>query len=143
MKAVVPFASVVVLMALCSPPAVARVWTDSTGRYSIEADLVASNESQAVLKRADHQLGVVPIDKLSQQDREYIQSNEARERSRKSLTENQTWSLRDGQKLFGRIVDFTSRDITIQRRRGRIYVNDRPLENLPEFYQLLIPKFVA
>jgi hypothetical protein len=40
-------------------------------------------------------------------------------------------------------VDFTHRDMTIQRRRGRIYVNDRVLENLPEFYQLLIPKIVA
>jgi hypothetical protein len=143
MKAIVAWASILICIGVCSPTVLARVWTDATGRYSLEADLVASNETQAVLKRADHQLGVFPIDRLSQKDRDYIQSNEARERSRKSLTGIQTWTLRDSQKLVGRIVDFTSRDITIQRRRGRIYVNDRPLENLPEFYQQLIPKFVA
>ncbi len=40
-------------------------------------------------------------------------------------------------------MDYAARDVTLQRRRGRIYVNDRVLDNLPEFYQQLIPKFVA
>jgi hypothetical protein len=35
------------------------------------------------------------------------------------------------------------RDVTLQRRRGRIYVNDRVLDNLPDFYQRLIPMMVA
>jgi hypothetical protein len=33
--------------------------------------------------------------------------------------------------------------MTLQRRRSNIYVNDRRLENLPEFYQQLVPQIVA
>ena len=54
----------------------------------------------------------------------------------------QTWTLRDGTKIAGRAVDYASRDVTIQRRRGQIFVNDRRLANLPEFYQLLLPQIV-
>jgi len=120
-----------------------RVWTDSTGKYTLEAQFVAASDSTVVLKRADHELVSIPLDKLSEKDREYVQSKEASDFSRQSLEARQTWKLRDGTQLTGRIVDFASRDVTIQRRRGRIYVNDRPLENLPEFYQLLLPKIVA
>ena len=143
MRVVVVFATVLLLIGASSPTAFARVWTDVTGKYPIEADLVSANDSHAILKRADHEMAAVPLDQLSQQDRAYIQSKEGRDLSTKSLQGNQTWTLSDGTKLVGRIVDFTSRDISLQRRRGRIYVNDRLLENLPEFYQLLLPKFVA
>jgi hypothetical protein len=33
--------------------------------------------------------------------------------------------------------------MTLQRRRGRIYVNDRAFDNLPEIYQILLPKIVV
>jgi hypothetical protein len=143
MRLAVIYTSILLLVAAGAPTTLARTWTDSTGRYNLEADLVSSNDSHAVLKRGDHEMAAVPLDQLSDKDRQYIESSEAREQSRKSLESIQTWTLRHGTKLVGRIVDFTSRDLTIQRRRGRIYVNDRPLGNLPEFYQLLIPKFVA
>jgi hypothetical protein len=121
----------------------ARLWTDSTGRYTLEADLVTSNDRSVVLERADHELVAIPLDKLSAQDREYLASKEANTASQKSIDAIQTWKLRDGQQVVGRVVDFAQRDMTIQRRRGRIYVNDRPLGNLPDFYQQLVPKIVA
>src|SRR6185369_3352086 len=83
------------------------------------------------------------IDKLSDKDREFLKSKEAADAARTASAAPQTWTLHDGTKLVGRIVDFTTRDVTLQRRRGRIYVNDRVLDHLPEFYQQLIPKFVA
>jgi hypothetical protein len=121
----------------------ARTWTDTTGRYTLDADLVAFNDKSVVLQRADHELVAVPIGKLSSGDREYLKSNDADALARKSIEAMQTWTLRDGAKVVGRVVDYTQGDMTIQRRRGRIYVNDRPLGNLPEFYQLLVPKIVA
>ena len=57
----------------------ARVWTDSTGRYTLDANLVAYNENTVVLQRADHEMVAVPVEKLSDQDREYLKSNEAGE----------------------------------------------------------------
>jgi hypothetical protein len=129
---------------VCLPKALAaRVWTDTTGSYTLEADLVAFNDKTVVLQRADHELVALSVDKLSDQDREYLKSREAGDLMKKSVEGLQTWTLRDGTKITGRIVDFTQRDVTLQRRRGRIYVNDRVLENLPEFYQLLIPRIVA
>jgi hypothetical protein len=129
--------------AIHSADVAARLWTDSTGSYTLDADLVAFNDITVVLQRADHELVAIPIEKLSNQDRNYLTSQEAGELMKKSIDEMQVWTLRDGTKITGRVVDFAQRDVTIQRRRGRIYVNDRVLENLPEFYQLLLPKIVV
>jgi hypothetical protein len=121
----------------------ARVWTDSTGKYSIEADLIAFNESTVILQRSDHQLGQVPIDKLSQADRDYLKSKEAGDAAKKVAGALQTWTLRNGEKLLGRVVGFARKPMIVQRRRGNIYVNDRLLDNLPKIYQTMIPKIVA
>lgn len=121
----------------------ARLWTDSTGQYTLDAELVAANDRTVVLQRADHELVAIPIEKLSEADREYLKSNEASDQLRQADTKLQTWTLRDGTQITGKIVEYTSRDVTLQRRRSRIYVNDRLFDNLPEFYQKIIPQAVA
>ncbi len=120
-----------------------RVWTDASGQYSIEADLIAANEETVVLRRADHDLVEMPIASLSQPDQEYLKSKEAGETQRELADRPQTWTLQDGSAIEARVVDYAHREVTLQRRRGRIYVNDRNFDNLPEFYQTLIPKLVA
>lgn len=40
-------------------------------------------------------------------------------------------------------MDYAKKDITIQQRRGKIYVNDRLFDNLPEIYQRMLPKIVS
>jgi hypothetical protein len=121
----------------------ARLWTDSTGQYTLDANLVAANDRNVVLQRDDREMVAIPIEALSDKDREFLKSAEAKELLKKSDEQQQTWTLRDGTKITGKIVEFAQRDVTLQRRRGRIYVNDRPLENLPGFYQKLIPQVVA
>jgi hypothetical protein len=121
----------------------ARVWTDSTGRYSIEADLVAFNDTTVILQRADHQLGQVAIDKLSQADRDYLKGKEASAAVKKVAGATQTWTLRTGEKIIGRVIGYAQKQLTVQRSRGNIYVNDRLLENLPKIYQSMVPKIVA
>ena len=120
-----------------------RAWTDASGEYSIDAKLIAPSETTVVLQRADHELVAIPIEKLSDKDREHLKSNEARAEADKLTAAEQTWKLRDDTKIVGRLVDYSRRDLTIQRRRGRIYVNDRRFENLPEFYQQLVPAIIA
>ncbi len=63
--------------------AFARTWTDKTGKYKIDADLIAFNDKSVVLQRADHELGMVSIDVLSQADQEYLKSKAAAEESQK------------------------------------------------------------
>lgn len=121
----------------------AREWADSSGEYSVEADLVSFNETTAVLKRGDHELVAFPVDALSEEDKKYLASDGAKAIAREFAEGMQIWKLADGSEVVGRIVDYANRDLTLQRRHGRNYVNDRRLENLPEFYQRLIPKIVA
>jgi hypothetical protein len=131
------------ILACLTAGAQARTWTDSSGRYTLDAELVSADDRTVVLQRADQEMVAIPIEELSDADREYLKSKEAGELVRRTHEPLQTWTLRDGTKIVGRIVDYAERDITLQRRRGKIYVNDRQLENLPEFYQELIPKIVA
>src|SRR5262249_22857586 len=138
------FAAAIVLSITCAySVAKARVWTDSSGQYTLDAKLVTINEKSLVLQRDDHELVAIPIKELSAKDREFLKSKKAVDAARLVADGMQTWTLRDGTKVAGRIVDYTTRDVTLQRRRGRIYVNERVFDNLPEFYQDVIPKSVA
>jgi hypothetical protein len=123
--------------------AFARTWTDKTGKYKVDADLIAFNNKSVVFERADHELGMVPIDMLSAADQEYLKSKSASDEQQKILGQPQTWKLASGMQLVGRVVGYARKNITLQRQRGRIYVNDRVFENLPPIYQMVVPKIVA
>ncbi len=124
----------------------ARVWTDSTGQITIQGTLLASDDKEVVIKldkkREDHELLAVPIEHLSQADIDYLHSQEAME-SIRTEGEKSVWEMVNGMKVYGRLISFIQRDVTIQRRRGQVYVNDRPIKNLPEVYQKMIPFVVA
>src|SRR3982750_1716796 len=98
--------------------AVARIWTDSTGRYKVDADLIAFDDKTVILQRPDHELGQVPIEKLSQADRDYLKSKEANETAKKISGANQTWTLRNGLKIVGKVVGYSRKELVLQLRRG-------------------------
>lgn len=129
-------------LVLIAGSAQARTWTDTTGRYTLDAELIAFNDSTVVLERADHELAAVPIEKLSQADREFLKTKEAADARDGLSKRTQTWTMADGTRVVGKVVDFTRKDVTIQRRRGRIYVNDRAFDNLPAIYQAMLPRIV-
>ena len=121
----------------------ARIWTSATGDYTIDAELIAFDDRHVVLKREDSQLGQVPLTDLSQADRDYLATKEASQIRSDSLEAMQTWTMQDGLRVVGRVVDYGRQEMTIQRRRGKIYVNDRVFENLPQVYQHMVPRIVA
>lgn len=121
----------------------ARTWTDSTGNYRTEADLIGFDDTTVVLKKADHQLVAVAVARLSKEDQAYLQSKEAIEHRRGSASTMQTWTMASGLKVIGKVVDYARREINIQRRRGKIYVNDRLFDNLPDIYQKMLPKIIS
>ena len=49
-----------------------RTWTDASGRFQIEAEMVEVKDGQMTLKKADGSTVTLPIDKLSEADRDYI-----------------------------------------------------------------------
>jgi len=120
-----------------------RTWTDSTGNYRVEAGLIGFNDVTVVLKKENRQLVAVPIAKLSNEDRAYLESKDAVAQASRSANAMQTWTMMSGLKVVGRVVDYTRKDVTIQQRRGKTYVNDRLFDNLPEVYQRMLPKLVA
>ncbi len=62
------------LLLASSYPAFARKWTDTTGKFSVEADLVQVKEGKAILKKKGGKLITVPLARLSVADRRYLQS---------------------------------------------------------------------
>lgn len=51
-----------------------RTWVDATGKYKIEAELVSHENGTVKLKRRDGTVVTLPVDKLSTEDREYLES---------------------------------------------------------------------
>jgi tetratricopeptide (TPR) repeat protein len=63
------------LVCLLAMDASARVWTDATGKMQIEAEYVGLQDGQVMLRVAETgKLATVPLDKLSDTDRQYVQS---------------------------------------------------------------------
>ncbi|MBM4094800.1 MAG: hypothetical protein FJ276_36135 [Planctomycetes bacterium] len=71
----------------------ARVWKDQTGNYTVEGNLFAFDDEHVVIERPDGDLGMFEIDFLSEEDRQYLQSAEGTECSKKHLDQEQAWEL--------------------------------------------------
>jgi hypothetical protein len=134
-----------IIAASCQAFAIAHEWTDSTGSYKVSGTLIAMDSAEIVIKldksTKGQELLAFPIEKLSEADRKYIDSDEVLQKL-SGDGEKHTWKLKNGITVFGKVVDFARKDVTIQRRRGKVYVNDRPLENLPEIYRRMVPHIV-
>ena len=63
-----------VVLAMGSESAEVRTWKDKTGRFSILAELVESDGTKVKLKKEDGQVIEVAIDRLSDPDRQYLES---------------------------------------------------------------------
>jgi CubicO group peptidase (beta-lactamase class C family) len=70
----------VLMILICGPlllatePSWGRKWSDATGKFSVEADLVEVKAGKAVLRQADGSRMTVPVARLSQVDRQYLES---------------------------------------------------------------------
>jgi YidC/Oxa1 family membrane protein insertase len=49
-----------------------RTWTDGTGKYKVEAAFVEAQDGEIRLRMADGELTLVPLDRLSAADQEYV-----------------------------------------------------------------------
>ena len=134
--------SLVLALAATAAAAQSREWTDHTGTYSLKAELFGFDDGNVILQREDGDFGMLKVDQLSPADREYLNSPEAGEINRKNIRSAQVWTTSSGLKLSGRVVDYVRAEVTVQRRRGRMYVNDRVFDNLPEPYRKLLPEVI-
>lgn len=133
--------AVLLAVGLLASLAQAREWKDATGKYTVSGDLVAFSEDKIAIKRDDGKLVAMNRADLSPDDQQFLRTQE--ERTDDEESDLQNWTLQGGWQISGRIVGYGQRNITIQRRRGNIYVNDRRFDNLPEVLQQLVPQIVS
>lgn len=120
----------------------ARIWKDVTGLYTINADLVGFDDDMVILQRQNKELGSCPINKLCKEDREYLKSKEALEIHNSHLEQTQTWTMTNGLKVVGRIVDYERDEVVIKQLDGKVVVNDKPFGSLPEIYQDILLRVI-
>ncbi len=135
-------AAIVLSLALVGTSAQSREWADASGKYKLTAELLARNETSVVLQKKDKSLVIVGIDQLSKADHEFLASADTNKLT-DITSQRQIWTLRNGIKIRGSVVEYGRRTMEIQRRRGKIYVNDRLFVNLPDLYRTIVPLIVA
>jgi hypothetical protein len=144
MKSKSLFFSLLSVSLLCSE-SFAREWADKSGNVKVNGTLIAADQKDIVIKLDQpvkgRELLAIEIAQLSEADQKFLMVEES-EGQLKSATDKHTWSFKNGMTVFGKVIGFNRKDVTLQRRRGKLYVNDRPFENLPEVYRKMIPRIV-
>jgi len=78
------------LLITISSVALARTWTDSTGKYRVEAEFVEFTDGNVKLKKTDGSIVSVPASKLSKADQQWVRDELKRRRSSPSPPSNNT-----------------------------------------------------
>ncbi len=68
-------AAALLIAVLGGPGAYARTWTDTTGKFSVEAEFVDVSEGKVRLKGADGKTIHIPLERLSAGDREFVKAH--------------------------------------------------------------------
>ncbi|TWU42466.1 SHD1 domain-containing protein [Novipirellula artificiosorum] len=121
----------------------AREWSSLDGNYKLEGDVISFNDKTVVLKRTSGKLVAVQLAELSDADRKFVQSEEAQQATAKSAEEMQTWTSKDGMKVRGRVLAYGHKEMTVQRKLGKVLINDVAFTELDELHQRLILKIVG
>lgn len=125
-----PIFPAVFAAALLATSSLAREWTDSSGRVKQEGDLVDFDDRIVVIKKASGRLVAVEIEDLSKADRDYLASSEAKDLVDKAASEDRTWTLADGEKVTGRVVEYGIKEIVLSRRNSMLFINGKPYDEL-------------
>ena len=91
------------LLAFASAPgAEVRTWTDSTGKFSTEAELVAIEDGFVVLRQdGTDKTKRIPIDRLSQRDQDFVYEEIARQEAEKTRREKEAAEAEESQSYPG------------------------------------------
>ncbi|GAA5506834.1 SHD1 domain-containing protein [Novipirellula caenicola] len=121
----------------------AREWSSFDGQYKIDAEVVAFNDTTVVLKRKSGKLVAVELAELSQQDRDYVASQETKDAFHKSADQMQTWTSVDGMKIRGRVVAYGQKDLVVQRKLGNVMINGTAFARIDPLHQAVILKIIS
>ncbi len=135
--------TVVMVLSLQMQGALARGWSDGTGKFKVEADLIAHSEERIVLKTKSGRLIALEIQQLSEDDRKFLASTEAKIGQLGSADKNHVWALTlKDLKVVGALTGYYAEDYVIQRQDARISVNGKKEQELPELFLRVLPAIV-
>jgi hypothetical protein len=140
-----PLLAIVSALVLALPNStLARQWTDKSGNFHLEAELVFVEEGVVVLDAGQKGLVAVRLEQLSDEDVAFVKSEGAREaiRTRSGTDADPEWELVDGTVIKGSLTEVTVQRLVIARKLSKIYVNAQPLEDARPIYHKLIPLIV-
>ena len=120
----------------------ARQWSDATGRFKVEADLIAINDDVIVLKTADARLIAVEIAQLSKVDQEFLRSEEAGATKLDAKDRDHAWRLQGDLKVIGRIAGYFAQDMVVERRNSKLWVDGTQENEVPEMVLSMLPRIV-
>ncbi|MCA9181428.1 MAG: hypothetical protein KDA51_08235 [Planctomycetales bacterium] len=131
---------------ICSDPtgfAFGRTWSNTSGAYQFEAEVISFNDSMVVLKKPTGELVALELKDLSAEDQEYVRSQEAQDAERKAAGEMQTWTARDGMKVRGRVLAFGRKQLIVQRKFRTVFINDKQFSTLTPLHQKLVLRILS
>ncbi len=121
----------------------ARVWSDKTGRFQVDADMIAFNETSVVLKRPTGELLGISVNDLSTSDIEFLRMRETADKAKKSASEIQTWTSKDGMKMRGRVLAYGRKELVVQRKLGSVTFDGKRFGSIDPLHQKLLLKIVS
>ncbi len=151
MQLLKPFRSALILTAIVSLSSTgpgaqnlsAREWTDASGTYKFDGDLIAASDETIVLRRKAGELEAYRTEQLSESDRTFLKEHLESQKENKPPEEMQTWTGREGLKFRGRVIGYGSKPVVLSHARGKTQINGKSIEELDQLYQFMVPKIVA
>jgi len=132
------------ILLLAGSVAFAREWTDSTGKFKQEGDLVDFDGHLVVLKKGSGQLVALAVDKLSKKDQEFLASKPAKEEMKAcSECKDRTWTMKNGTTVKGKVLKYGRRDVTITRKDSKLLVNDISWSDLDDWRKYALLQVVS
>ncbi|MEM9365198.1 MAG: SHD1 domain-containing protein [Planctomycetota bacterium] len=126
-----------------APYSTAREWKSLKGEYSVEAELIASDDEHAILKRESGKLVMVRQAELSDADRQFLKSKDVSERLSESVSTMQTWTSKDGLKIRGRVLAFGRKETTLARSRAKVTIDGTKFGDFDDLHQRLFLRVLS
>ena len=127
------------LIVLCSVPMVrgeTRTWTSQKGGFTLHGDLIAFNDTTAILKRkGSGRLAAVDLAELSDQDREYVRKQASADDLKINNEDKQIWTSKDGLKIRAKVIAYGTKDLTLRKTRGVATINGKAFSTLDPLHQ--------
>jgi hypothetical protein len=120
----------------------ARTWTDATGRFKVDADLIAINDDVVVLKSKSGRLIAVEIAQLSPGDQDFLRTEEAGTSKLGAKDKDHVWRLQGDAKLTGSIVGYFAQDLIVERRNAKLFVEGNEEKDVPELLMRMLSRIV-